>query len=200
MLRDAVAAAREEMTAGRTRIAEMHQRGLDPHQVCGRLTSLTDGIVSRLFDAAAAESDAALADTLRDDLALVALGGYGRRQMAPYSDVDLMLLRGERTVAELTPLVRRFTNAMFDAGFQLGHSLRNAAEAVQLARGDAVICSSLIDCRLVGGAQPLFEDFRGAVRKNGSQALQGRFANCFTPPAPASGNSTAKACTCLSRT
>ena len=101
--------------------------------------------------------------------------------MAPYSDVDLMLLRGERTVEELTPLVRRFTNAMFDAGFQLGHSLRNAAEAVQLARGDAVICSSLIDCRLIGGAQPLFEEFRDAfeqmVRKRSKAVCKAFYAS-----------------------
>ncbi len=165
VLQAAIAAAREEMTAGRERIREMHHRGLDPHQVCGRLTSLTDGLVSKLFDAAAAESGPGIADTVRGDLALVALGGYGRRQQAPYSDVDLMLLRGERTVEELTPVVRRFTNSMFDAGFQLGHSLRTAAEATSLARGDAVICSSLIDCRLVGGSQPLFNEFRTAFEK-----------------------------------
>lgn len=159
-LRDAIVAAREEMNAGRKRIRDMHDRGLDPQQVCGRLTSLSDAIISRLFDAAAAESDVKSVAESRNDLVLVGLGGYGRRQMAPYSDVDLMLLRGERTVEELTPLVRRFTNAMFDAGFQLGHSLRNAAEAVQLAHSDPVICSSLIDCRLVGGAQPIFEEFR----------------------------------------
>jgi [protein-PII] uridylyltransferase len=164
-LRDAIAAAREEMNAGRARIAEMHRRGLDPVQVCGRLSSLTDEVVLKLFDAAAKETDPVAPERFRSDVALVALGGYGRRQMAPYSDVDLMLLRGDRTVEELTPLVRRFTNAMFDAGFQLGHSLRTPAEAVQLARGDAVICSSLIDCRLLGGSQPLFEDFRGQFER-----------------------------------
>ena len=56
-LQEAVRAAREEMDAGRLRIREMHQRGLDGLQVCGRLTSLVDGIVGRLFDAAAAEVD-----------------------------------------------------------------------------------------------------------------------------------------------
>ncbi|HYO23618.1 MAG TPA: HD domain-containing protein, partial [Lacipirellulaceae bacterium] len=160
MLRDAVAWARDELAAGRLRIRDLHHRGLDPVQVCGRLTSLTDGIVSRLFDAAAAESGPEIAANVRGEIALAALGGYGRRQMAPYSDVDIMILRGDRTVAELAPVVRRFTNAMFDSGMQLGHSLRTAAEAVQLARTDAVICSSLVDCRLVGGSQPLFDDFR----------------------------------------
>jgi [protein-PII] uridylyltransferase len=153
------------MTSGRQRIREMHHRGLDGLQVCGRLTSLVDGIVGRLFDAAAADVDPQRSEQLRTRIALVALGGYGRRHSAPYSDVDLMLLHGSDRPEELTPLVRKFTNAMFDAGFQLGSSLRTAEEAVQLARTDGVICSSLIDNRLVAGSQPLHEHFRSLFEK-----------------------------------
>jgi [protein-PII] uridylyltransferase len=54
---------------------------------------------------------------------------------------------------------------MFDAGFQLGSSLRSAEEAVQLARTDGVICSSLIDNRLIAGSQPLHEHFRDLFEK-----------------------------------
>src|SRR5688500_13748193 len=153
------------MDAGRERIREMHQRGLDGLQVCGRLTTLVDGLVSRLFDAAAADVDPSSSAELRTRIALVALGGYGRRHSAPYSDVDLMLLHGGDRSEELAPMVRRFTNAMFDAGFQLGSSLRSADEAVQLARTDGVICSSLIDNRLVAGSQPLHEHFRSVFEK-----------------------------------
>jgi [protein-PII] uridylyltransferase len=162
---EAVRAAREEMDAGRQRIREMHQRGLDGLQVCGRLTTLVDGLVSRLFDAAAADVDPSSSAQLRTRIALVALGGYGRRHSAPYSDVDLMLLHGGDRSDELTPMVRRFTNAMFDAGFQLGSSLRTAEEAVQLARADGVVCSSLIDNRLIAGSQPLHEHFRELFEK-----------------------------------
>ncbi|MBA3480857.1 MAG: HD domain-containing protein, partial [Pirellulales bacterium] len=164
-MNEAVRAAREGMDAGRLRIREMHQRGLDGLQVCGRLTTLVDGIVGRLFDAAAAEVDPTSRENLRTRIALVALGGYGRRHSAPYSDVDLMLLHGSSKPEELTPLVRRFTNAMFDAGFQLGSSLRTAEEAVTLSRTDGVICSSLIDNRLIAGSQPLHEHFRTLFEK-----------------------------------
>lgn len=157
---DAIAAAREEIAAGRRRIHEMHDRGLDGLQVCNRLTTLVDGVVGKLFDAAASAENASATNNPRTKLALVALGGYGRRQSAPFSDVDLMLLHGGTESKELVPLVRRFTNAMFDAGLQLGSSLRSGEEAVQLARTDGVICSSLIDNRLVAGSQPLHEHFR----------------------------------------
>lgn len=158
MMADAIAAARDEISAGRQRIREMHDRGLDGLQVCNRLTTLVDGVIGKLFDAAAAaEGDAADA---RTKLALVALGGYGRRQSAPFSDVDLMLLHSGVESKSLAPLVRRFTNSVFDAGLQLGSSLRSAEEAITLARTDGVICSSLIDNRLVAGSQALHERFR----------------------------------------
>jgi [protein-PII] uridylyltransferase len=155
---EAVAAARNEINAGRERMHEMHDRGLDGLQVCNRLTTLVDGVIGKLFDAAAeAEGDAAGA---RTKLALVALGGYGRRQSAPFSDVDLMLLHSGLEAPALAPLVRRFTNSVFDAGMQLGSSLRSAEEAISLARTDGVICSSLIDNRLIAGSQALHEHFR----------------------------------------
>lgn len=155
---DAISAARDEISAGRERMREMHDRGLDGLQVCNRLTTLVDGVIGKLFDAAAAvEGDAAGA---RTKLALVALGGYGRRQSAPYSDVDLMLLHSGTEPESLAQLVRRFTNSVFDAGLQLGSSLRSAEEAIALARTDGVICSSLIDNRLIAGSQPLHDHFR----------------------------------------
>ena len=163
-LAHAVRLARDEMAAGRERIREMHDRGLDGLQTCGRLTSLVDSLVGRLFDSASNELGDGDSNP-RTKVALVGLGGYGRRHSAPYSDVDLMLLHGGSRPDELTPLVRRFTNSMFDAGFQLGSSLRTAEEAIQLARGDGVICSSLIDNRLVAGSQPLHEEFRAQFER-----------------------------------
>ena len=99
----AIGAAREEMIAGRQRIKEMHLRGLDGLQTCGRLTSLVDGVLGRLFDAAEKDLGASAPANLRSRLALVALGSYGRRQWAPYSDVDLMILHDGLTPERTSP-------------------------------------------------------------------------------------------------
>ncbi|MCA9236618.1 MAG: HD domain-containing protein [Planctomycetales bacterium] len=156
-----VQAARDELSTGRSRLAELHDRGLDAVQICARMASLIDGVLQRLFSAAADafEKQSPKFGEIRRRVALVELGSHGRRQAAPYSDVDLMILHDGIGEA-LTPLVRSFTQSIYDAGLQLGYSVRSSAEAVQLARGDAVICSSLIDCRLLAGDQPLFEGFR----------------------------------------
>ncbi|MAT70042.1 MAG: hypothetical protein CMJ58_11020 [Planctomycetaceae bacterium] len=163
---DLIEAARDDLAAGRERIALLHDRGLDAVQVCARNAAHIDGVLLQLFAAAANdfERQSPKLGEVRRRVALVELGSHGRRQAAPFSDVDLMILHDGIGDA-LTPLVRSFTQSIYDVGLQLGHSVRTTSEAVQLARSDAVICSSLIDCRLLTGDQPLYDGFREAFTR-----------------------------------
>lgn len=157
---------RDHLREQREEIRRLHDRGLPGPQVSARLASLIDTVVSRLFDASVGEFDGAKsADPLRTKVAIVALGSYGRRQCAPYSDVDLMILHSWKRPEELTTLMRPLTQGIFDVGLQLGHSVRTPAEAVQLARDDAVICTSMIDTRLLLGNQELYDRFRANFAK-----------------------------------
>ena len=184
-LSDSAMAARQQLGAGRQRIRELHDRGLDGPQGCARLTSLVDTVVLQLFEACLAELDApelgtsklgtselgtsgpadanqpsSASNRLRSQIALVGHGGYGRRQSSPFSDVDLMILHEGRATDEIVELARRMTQGIFDAGLQLGQSVRSVHEAVQLARTDSIVCTSLIDARLLVGTQSLFDTFR----------------------------------------
>ena len=84
-------------------------------------------------------------------VALVATGGYGRREMAPYSDLDLMLLHDGHAGSEVADLAARLVQDLFDAGLQVGQSVRTAAEACGWQPRDATILSSLLDARGVIG-------------------------------------------------
>jgi len=161
ILQEAVTSARKELDEGRAKIREIHDRGLESVQVCGRLTSLVDDIVARLFNAVLGELGGKKADVIRANAALTALGSYGRRQLAPYSDVDLMIVQGRGGNAEIEIVAERFLKAMYDVGLHLAQSVRTPTEIVQLSKNDAVICTSLIDGRLVVGNQPLYDDYRG---------------------------------------
>ena len=81
-----------------------------------------------------------------------------------------MILFQNQTSEDIASQLRPLTQGIFDIGLQLGHSIRTPAEAVQLARTDAVVCTSLIDARLLTGNRQLFETFRSTfetmVRKN----------------------------------
>lgn len=169
-------AAREQLRDGRARIRRLHDLGLDAMQICAQLTSLVDAVVLRLFESFLAELEPAAADALRSQTALVAHGGYGRRQSAPFSDVDLMILFDGRATDDIDKLARTMTQGIFDAGLQLGQSVRSISEAVQLARTDPIVCTSLIDSRLLAGTQSVFDNFRAnfenLVRKRGKPLSQ----------------------------
>ena len=160
-----VQALRSELREKQEEVRKLHNRGLDGLRVSAKLATLVDRVVTRLFDAALGELDPSAADALRANVAVVGLGSYGRRQCAPYSDVDLMILHQGGSQDEVALQLRPMTQGIFDVGLQLGHSVRTANEAVQLARDDVVICTSLIDARTVIGNQSLHETFRSNFEK-----------------------------------
>lgn len=122
-----------------------------------RLSSLTDGLLCRLWDRA----------QLPEGMALVAVGGYGRAQLFPYSDVDVLLLlpdgmsvaAGHAGAAPSTP-IETFIGSCWDAGLEVGSSVRSVAECLSEAAADVTVQTSLLEARLLCGNAALFDAFR----------------------------------------
>ncbi|MEC9002065.1 MAG: hypothetical protein VX644_01735, partial [Planctomycetota bacterium] len=93
-LKPRVLAAREKITQARAKLHERHNQGSPGIQICAAMTDLLDSVLLDLYDGALEQltSNAREREELQSQLALVPHGGYGRRDVAPYSDVDLMLL------------------------------------------------------------------------------------------------------------
>ena len=91
-------------------------------------------------------------------LALVAVGGYGRRELAPFSDVDILFLFDAET-PEIREAVALITSLLWDAGLKVGASARTPAECVVDARGDFTVRTNLLESRLICGDDTLFDDF-----------------------------------------
>ncbi|QDU54537.1 [protein-PII] uridylyltransferase [Aeoliella mucimassa] len=159
-LRNTVLVAREQVQTGLEEVRRLHDSGLASVQVCARISSVIDQVLLKLFEASLDSMPEDQGKKLRERVALVAVGGYGRRQQAPCSDVDLMILYAGAQDDAVRQFTQRLTQDLFDTGLKPGHSLRTVAEAVRLARSDTVICTSLIESRLVIGSLPLFEEFR----------------------------------------
>lgn len=158
-LRANVVAARGRLAEGRAKLKQRHLKGSPGIQVCGALSDLLDDVVRDLFAAALADLEGRGPAPLAEQVALVPLGGYGRRDVAPYSDVDLMILHAPEAEGAVAPLAERMVRDLFDAGLALGQSVRTPALACQLARGDAVIATSLIESRFLAGSESLYEKF-----------------------------------------
>ena len=92
----------------------------------------------------------------RESVAIVGLGGYGRMEMSPYSDVDLLFLRPEDAPEGVYRAIRDMLYLLWDSKVELGHSVRTVAECREEARKDLAVLTSLMDARLVWGDERIF--------------------------------------------
>ena len=85
------------------------------------------------------------------DIQLFALGGYGRKELCPYSDIDLMFLTKDAADAKTSGAIEKFLYALWDRGLKVGHSVRTLAECLDLSKKDSKILTSLLDARRLYG-------------------------------------------------
>ena len=146
-------------------LAEQWRQGLDGRELLHRHAALADAFIVEQFDRTQAAGE------IPGQVAMVALGGYGRGELYPYSDIDLLLLHDQRAGEALQTAARALLYPLWDAGYEVGHSVRTVKEAVRFAREDFPFQVSLLDARLVAGAAPLLEELR---ERYTTTILQGR--------------------------
>lgn len=164
-----VAAAKEKLAAGREKLKRQHESGSPGVQVCAHFTDLLEQVVGDLFQAATAALPEEDRKRTEGRVALLALGGFGRREMAPHSDLDLMLLHS-LTDEQILPLSRRLAQHLYDTGMDVGFSARTAAQSLELAVQDATVFTALSESRLILGDADLHGGFHARfVRKTKAQ-------------------------------
>jgi [protein-PII] uridylyltransferase len=110
---------------------------------------------------------------LTDRAALVAVGALGRRELAPYSDLDLVLLHDGRK--DVDKLADHLWYPLWDAGVGLDHSVRTPGQAVQVAATDLRAAFGLLEARHIAGDAALSDKVRAAVRQAWRAGIRGRF-------------------------
>jgi [protein-PII] uridylyltransferase len=136
-------------------------------RAAAELTLADGGGPARRRAAALVVALAGLVDAVpmpRSALAVVAVGGYGRAEVSPHSDVDLLLLVDDRRRPG-TEALRGLLYPLWDAGFQVGHAVCSPREAIERARGGLEAATSLLEARLVAGPSRLFEELAGRRRR-----------------------------------
>ncbi len=93
-------------------------------------------------------------------IAVVAIGGYGRGRLAPYSDLDLLFLRDAKPQAADTQFIETVLYILWDMGLKVGHAVRDIAESIKFAKDDMTIRTSLLEARFLWGERPLYDNFR----------------------------------------
>jgi [protein-PII] uridylyltransferase len=133
--------------------------GASGAEVMDALTELIDGLIIGRYRNGVRQLGEAAEITASHACCLVALGGYGRRELAPHSDIDLMVLFKPEAKTMIADLVKTVLHPLWDAGFQVGHSVRTIQECLELAVEDLTIRTSMMEARFLAGSSQLFQEF-----------------------------------------
>ena len=104
---------------------------------------------------------------LEHHLALVAVGGYGRGQLQPHSDIDLLVLSKKSLSKKQQEHISQFITLLWDIGLDVGQSVRTIKETFQLAKQDVTIATNLVEARLLIGCEVTFEDLQEKLNSRG---------------------------------
>ncbi len=136
---------------------------------------LTDQILRLLWDFTCARLYRNTNPTAAERMTLVAVGGYGRGEMAPGSDIDIGFLTPWKQTGWSEQVIESMLYALWDMGLKIGHSSRSLDEMVRQAKSDVTIRTALLEGRYVWGDEPLYEEasrrFKAEVQADTARAF-----------------------------
>ena len=148
------------------RLRLRHQAGGGGREVCASRASLIDVLLRHLFAAASASAEEGNGAKVVP-VSLLALGGYGRGELNPGSDIDVMFLHphtGDEVPASLAHTVEQVLYFLWDIGLKVGHSTRSVREAVAQANREMLTKTAMLEARHLAGDAALFQRFRTRFR------------------------------------
>ncbi len=146
----------------RRRLHEHPSRGLE---MAASGAFVTDQLLRLIFDFTTTTLFPKHNPTAAERLTLIAVGGYGRGEMAPYSDVDIMFLTPWKQTAWGEQVIETILYFLWDLGLKVGHSTRSLDDMIRQAKADLTIRTALLEARFVWGDQALYDDAAARYRK-----------------------------------
>jgi [protein-PII] uridylyltransferase len=146
---------REALAAASENLLERFGDGESVANLVRARSAVIDEILARLWHEHAGD--------FAPTAALVAVGGYGRGELHPCSDVDIMILTEDLLPDEAATSISAFFTALWDIGLDIGHSVRNIDECCDQSAADITIATTLIEARLIDGSEGLFRDMQKEI-------------------------------------
>lgn len=149
------------------RLRMAHYTGASGRQSALARSFVLDLAVEHAFREAARLSEAeGVVLQPQSGFALVAIGGYGREELAPYSDLDILFLYSNHRATQLRQVAEHVLRLLWDAGLTVGHSLRTVGDTVTAARTDPHLQTALVHKRLVAGNKGIYNSLVEALEKD----------------------------------
>ena len=152
---------RRALADGREEIARRLEAKPSAGSECAEAQAfLVDQLVRLIHDHVMAHVYPVANRSTGERLTVMAVGGYGRGEMAPHSDVDIAFLTPSKQTSWCEQVIEAMLYFLWDLGLKIGQSSRSLDEMVRMAKGDLTICTALLEGRYVWGDQDLFEEAR----------------------------------------
>ncbi len=162
------------------RLKILHRAGAKGQEICQARAEILDVLIRYLW-AAAKSSLSSQAQKEFPPLAVIAIGGYGRAELNPQSDIDFMFLHDGQVVASGKPLphlakiIDGILYPLWDIGLKIGYSVRSIGDCVKVATSDMQSKTSLIESRLLIGDEILFNKFQKTVLAKCVEGQEGKY-------------------------
>ena len=164
--RRALEILKQALFRGRMIAKERLESGGGGVETCRLLAKVADEVISALYDFTTVHVFRARNPTEGERLALMAVGGYGRGALAPFSDVDLLFLRPYKQTPHAESVIEYMLYALWDLGFKVGHASRTIDECIKLSREDFTIRTALLEARPIAGDPKLAAELKSRFRKD----------------------------------
>jgi [protein-PII] uridylyltransferase len=180
--RDGLGLIKAAFNAGRGTVRDaVEQHGLPGLEAARALSALQDALIQVIYDFAVKHVYYAQNPTTAERLAIVATGGYGRGELAPGSDIDLLFVRPFKQSAWGESVIEFILYMLWDLGLKVGHATRSLAECVRLAKQDITIRTALLEARFLWGDRALYDQLRTSFWKdvatgNGQDFVEAKLA------------------------
>ena len=139
----------------REEIKQLHRDGASGSDVTHLLSDMMDELHNKLF--LSIIYDIGGSEEMLEHISLVAVGGYGRGELNPFSDIDIMFLHdGSLPSAKVEDIAQKLLYFLWDMRLDVGYSVRMIADCVEMAAADATVKTALMDARFLSGSRPLF--------------------------------------------
>src|SRR3954447_21488857 len=145
---------------GRMIAKERLEAGAGGIETATLLSGVTDEVVAALHAFTTVHVFRARNPTEGERMAVMAVGGYGRGALAPFSDIDLLFVRPYKPTAHTESVIEFMLYALWDLGFKVGHASRTIDECVKLSREDFTIRTSILEGRRLTGDPALAEELQ----------------------------------------
>ncbi|HVN86005.1 MAG TPA: [protein-PII] uridylyltransferase [Candidatus Binatia bacterium] len=154
--------AKEFLARAKELLCAEHLNGASGRAVVRAYTQVMDHLVRALFEAATAQY-ANRYSMLDQRCTVIAQGGYGRAELNPCSDIDLLFLYPAKREPYVETVTEKILYTLWDTGLTVGHATRNVNECVRLAAGDLKVKTALLDARYICGDERLWTEFAAAM-------------------------------------